>query len=85
LPAFVPKCYANPVLTLALLIEKMHILSPVIARFILASKRLFEVDARKAGAVATILQSTPKRLAITENDASYHDKVLSISTELFLL
>jgi hypothetical protein len=57
LPAFVPKCYANLGPTLALVIKKMPILSPVIARFILAEKRLFEVDARKAGAVATMLQS----------------------------
>ena len=57
LPAFVPKSYVNQDLTMSLVIEKMKILSPVIARFILAEKRLFEMDARKAGAVATMLQS----------------------------
>ena len=71
MPAFVPKCYANHVLPMSLVIEKMKILSPVIASFILSEKRLFEVDARKAGAVATMLQSKSKRPAITKNDARH--------------
>ena len=71
LPAFVPKCYANKGLTSSLVIEKMQILSPVIASFILAEKHLFEVDGRKAGAVATMLQSKSNRPVITKNDTRH--------------
>ena len=52
LPKYVPKVYANRGLTFGLMIEKMEILSPCLCKFILAEKRLFEVDGRRAGAVA---------------------------------
>ena len=49
--------------------EKMSILSPNILKFYRDEKSVFDVDRRKAGAVAKALQSKPAPTVITKKDA----------------
>ena len=49
--------------------EKMSILSPNILKFYRSEKSIFDVDRRKAGAVAKALQSKPAPTVITKKDA----------------
>ena len=71
LPVPVPKCYANPGLTSELFEEKMAILSANTLKFYKADKSIFDVDRRKAGAVAKALQSKPAPTIITKKDARF--------------
>ena len=49
--------------------EKMPILSPNNLKLFKSVQSIFEVDTRRAGAVATALQSKPAPTVITEKDA----------------
>ena len=74
LPILVPKYYALPGINCVLFDEKMSIMSPNILKFYRAEKFIFDVDRRKAGAVAKALQSKPAPTVITKNDARFNLK-----------
>ena len=69
LPVLVPRCYANPGLTSKLFEEKMSILSENTLKFYKADPTFFDVDHRKAGALAKAIQSKPAPTIITNKDA----------------
>ena len=71
LPRFVPRLYANRWLTYKLVIEKMKILSPVLCKFIQSERHLFDVDGRRAVAVALKLRAKSSKPTTTQNGARH--------------
>jgi hypothetical protein len=60
LPVKVPVCYAHPKLTAELCKEKLAAVSGPVSDFLKESEGFFQVDLRRAGAVAAALEEKPK-------------------------